>query len=405
MNINPMKNHLQLTRLVFTLVATSGLMAWVGCRTTPHRPPLTSELSRQDVTTAQINYELFDFVTQFSRRVERAADQIARDNPDSTVRRNALLWKLYAIPASYLATEHSDPLAMLVDLWALCIQQRAYFESGPGKDLFGPRQAVAIQACQELERKASDMATRFVKPEALTPARQDIIQWAGDHPLEDQLFTRPSIVTMVAEVFPDRAQGIFQTLDTVQAELADLKGRLALHMDHLPRQARWQAELLSDQVATQVVGESVTNAFALFTREREAILAAVNVQRIETLEAIRAERVAAMQSVSDQRVATLEETRKIMKEMLEEAGRMADTQREAILQAVETQRQEIFTELRADPIPLRHDVDSLVQATMDRAFSRLLLVLGISYVVLLGTAVCWYAIVRKHRRLDGVRPT
>ena len=91
MNTNPMKNHLRLTRLAFTLVVTSGVMAWVGCRTTPDRTPLAAELSRKDVSTAQVNYQLLDFVTGFSRGVEGVADRIASGGPDATVRRNALL--------------------------------------------------------------------------------------------------------------------------------------------------------------------------------------------------------------------------------------------------------------------------------------------------------------------------
>ena len=400
-----MKNHLRLTRLTIKFAITSVLMAMVGCRTTPNRPPLTSELSRQDVSSAQVNYQLFDFMTGFSRGVEGAADRIASGSLDATGRRNALLWKLNAIPACYLATEHSDPLAMLVDLWALCLQQTAYFESGAGKDLFGSQQALAIRASRRLEREISGIATNLMKPEVLVPARQEILQWAAEHPLEDHLFARESIMAVLAEAFPDRPQSIFQTLNTVQGELADLKGRLALHMDHLPRQARWQAELLAHQAAGPLVGAQMTNAFRMVAQEREAILAAINRQRIETLEVLRAERVAALQSVSDQRVATLEETRKIMKEMLAETGRLADTQREAVLQAVSAERKAILTELRAEPITLRHDVEPLVTSAMDRAFARLFLLLGISYVVLLVTALFCFALVKRHRRQAVTTPT
>ena len=401
MNTNPIKNHLLPTRLALVVATASGLIALAGCSTTPKPLPLTSELSRQDVTTAQINYQLFDFVTRFSRGVEQAADQIANDSPDATARRNALLWKLYAIPACYLATEHSDPLAMLVDLWALCVQQTAYFESGAGKDLFGRQQTVAIHASRKLESEISGMATNLVKPEALAPARKEIIQWANEHPLEDHLFARSSIVTMLAEAFPDRPAGIFQTLNTVQGELADLKGRLALHADVLPRQARWQAELLADQAAGPLVGAQMTNAFRMIALEREAILTAINRQRIETLEVLRAERVAALQSVSDQRVATLEETRKIMKEMLAETGRIADAQREALVQAVNTQRKAALADLRAEPLVLRHDVEPLVMSALDRVFARMFLLLGISYVVLLGTALLWHIWIRRQRGMAG----
>ena len=404
MNAHPMNDHLRLTRLAVTLISTIGWMACVGCRSTPDRPPLTSELSGQDVTTAQINYQLFDFVTRFSREVERSADQIAGSSYDVRVRRNALLWKLYAIPASCLAMEHSDPLAILVDLWALCAQQTAYFESGAGMDAFGSQQAVAIQAARAIESEISGVAAKLVKPDAFVLARQEIAEWADAHPLEDHLFARGSIITMLADAFPDRPKGIFQTLNTVQGELADFKGRLALHVDALPRQARWQAELLVDEAVGPLVGAQMTNAFRMVALEREAILAAINRQRMETLEVLRAERVAVLQSVSDQRVATLEESRKIMEEMLARTGRMADAQRDAVLQAVSAERKALFAELRAEPMTLRHDVEPLVTSAMDRAFGRVFLLLGVSYVVLLATALSWFALVQKRRRFENGAP-
>jgi hypothetical protein len=364
---------------------------------------MTTKLARSDVATEHINQSLFDFATGFSRTVERAADQIAGGSFDAAVRRNALLWKLNAIPAAYLAAEHADPLAMLVDLWALCAQQTAYFESGAGKDLFGAQQGVAVQASREMQREISNTAARFMKPEVLAFAQKEIGKWAANHPLQDHLFARPSIIAVLPEAFPNRPPGIFEALNTVQAELADAKGRLALQLDHLPRQARWQAELLADQISTDIVGVQLTNAYEFLTGEREAILDEINRQRVETVGAVRGERIATMESVSEQRVATLQEMRLIMKEMLAEAGRMADAQREAIVQALDTQRKEFLADVRANPVPLRHDVGPLIESAMDQAFARLLLLLGIIYIVLMGTALFWYALFRKHRHLNNLR--
>ncbi len=393
-----MNSHLLAIRLAFVPVLTSGLILLGGCSSIPERFRMTTKLAKSDVATEQINQSLFDFATGFSRTVERAADQIAQDSSEARARHNALLWKLNAIPAAYLAAEHADPLAMLVDLWALCVQQTMYFESGAGKDLFGAQQRVAVQASMKMQREISKTAAQFIKPEVLAFARKEIGKWAANHPLQDHLFARPSIIAVLPQAFPDRPPGIFEALNTVQAELADVKGRLALQFDHLPRQARWQAELLADQISTEIVGAQLTNAFEFFTSEREAILAEIDRQRVETIESVRAESGAALQSISDQRVATLEQVRLIMQEMLSEVGRVVDAQREAIVQVVDTQRKAIFADVRPGPMPFRHDMEQLVESAMDRAFARLLLLLGIVYVVLMGTALFWYALIRKHRR-------
>ena len=370
-------------RAALSLVMASSLAIMAGCATAPKRSPVTAELGRREITTAQIEYQLFDFVTRFSRQVEQAADQIASHSSNPTVRRNALLWKLYAIPAVQLATEHSDPLATLVDLWAFCVQQTTYFESGAGNDLFGKDQGVAIQTSRKLESEIAGIAAILMKSDALDLAHKEIVQWAAMHPLENHLFARSSIVTLVADVYPDRPVGFFESLNTVQAELANFKGRVALYADTLPRQARWQAELLIEQHGGPLVGAQLTNAFRLVALEREAIVSAINAQRMETLDALRAERIAALQSFSDQRVAILKETREIMQETLAAVGRLADTQRVATL-----------VELRAKPLVLQHDVERLVMATLDRGFVRVLWLLGISYVVLMVTAYFWWRLVR-----------
>jgi hypothetical protein len=384
-------------------VVYSGLwvVMFAGCSSTPSRPPLTAELSRQDVTTAQINYQLFDFVTQFSRVVEEASDQIAARSPDAQVRRNALLWKVYAVPASYLAIEHSDPLAILVDLWALCVQQTTYFESGAGRELFGDEQTLAIQTARKLEDEIYGIATDLVNAEAMGPARKEIDQWAETHPFENLLFARPSIVAMLAKAFPDRMQGLFQTLDSVQGEIGDLKGRLALQADILPRLARWQAELLLEQTAGQLIGTQLTNAFELIAVERAGIAEEINRQRIETLDAVRQERIAALESVSEQREATLAEMREILKETLADVQLLVDAQREALVRVVDEQRVATLADLRADPMPLRFDVEPLVMSAMDRIFLRVSLLLGIGYVVLLVTALIWNRWGRKLPREAG----
>ena len=83
---------------------------------------------------------------------------------------------------------------------------------------------------------------------------------------------------------------------------------------------------------------------------------------------------------------------------------MADAQREAVVQAVDTQREAVLAELRAEPITLRHDVEPLIMSALDRAFARLFVLLGISYVVLVATAFFWHRLTRHRRRMTDAAP-
>ncbi|MDC4225253.1 MAG: hypothetical protein MPW15_13715 [Candidatus Manganitrophus sp.] len=62
----------------------------------------------------------------------------------------------------------------------------------------------------------------------------------------------------------------FQTLNSMPAEIADLKVHLTLQMDQLPRQARWQAELMATDLAGRLVAQQLTSASQWVKTEREA---------------------------------------------------------------------------------------------------------------------------------------
>ncbi|MDC4225252.1 MAG: hypothetical protein MPW15_13710 [Candidatus Manganitrophus sp.] len=59
---------------------------------------LMTETKQAEVTRKEINYQLFDFVGRYSRRIEFAADQIAGATSDPKVQYQSLLWKLHAVP-------------------------------------------------------------------------------------------------------------------------------------------------------------------------------------------------------------------------------------------------------------------------------------------------------------------
>lgn len=337
------------------------VMLVAGCATRSKPAPLMEETKQAQVTRKEINYQLFDFVARYSRRIEFAADQIAGSTSNPEVQRQSLLWKLGAVPAASLAIVHQDPAAVLVDLWALCAQQTAYFTTGAGKHLFGDQQGVAVTTARQLETEAAAMATDLLRPELVVAAQEGIARWTAEHPLENHQFARTSIISMMARIFPDGTAGLSQTLNSMQAEVADLKGRLTLQMDHLPRQARWQAELVATDLAGRWVAQQLTSVFQWGKTEREVVLADIERQRLATLEAIRQERRIVLQGIEEMRKATL-------------------------------------AELRAQPLALQIDAEKTGSALVDRVFARLMVLFAVGYGVVLVTILLAYAFLRRQQR-------
>jgi len=372
-----------------------------GCMTAPHRPPLIEEVSRQELTHQEVGYPLFDFVARFSRVVESTADGMVAANPDPQIRRNALLWKINAVPAALLALEHQDHVAMVIDLWVFCLQMTAYLETGAGQGLFGDQQPVAIAAARELQGGIGGIAAEVIKAEALPEVKESIAQWAETHPLEDIHFARTSILSQDADLMNGQTTGLFGTVNTLAGQAADLRGILMLQADQMPRLARWQAELLIEETSERIVGALMTNAFALIGAERAIILESVDRQRKETiqtmLEAIQAERLAILEGILHERKVILLEVGKLVTETLDEFRSFVTTQRIEVAKMVDAQRRATIQDLRTEPLTLKHDVDAVIRSATDLVFGRLVILFGVSYVVLLGTLILGYFILRKPR--------
>jgi hypothetical protein len=62
---------------------------------------------------------------------------------------------------------------------------------------------------------------------------------------------------------------------------------------------------------------------------------------------------------------------------------------------VDSQRREAIEDLRAEPLPLWHDVDAEIRLAADLIFAHVFLLLGVSYVLLVATGVFGYALFRR----------
>jgi hypothetical protein len=290
--------------------------------------------------------------------IEVAADAVAAATTDSQLRRRALLWKIELVPAFYQALLNADPLAGVLDAWALSVQLEAYLETGPGSSWLGPAQPIALQGAHKVRSEIEVMARQVAKsPGGFQKARAYVEGWAKAHPIDGSLASRPSILTeLAAEASKASDISVFQVVGDLPATVNDIAQRLDIYAAYLPKAGRWQAALMVDELSDRTEAQRVvatlqsveklterTNlllspetlraaldtASAEVRRERLAALASVDEQRTETLAYLTREREAGVAALDAQR-------RDVMADM--------DRQRTALLQQLDALRKQSFSD-------------------------------------------------------------
>jgi hypothetical protein len=334
--------------------------------------------------------------------VEAAADAIRTRSTDPGLRRRALLWKIEVIPAFYLALFNGDPLAAVLDAWVLSIQIEQWLESGPGKEAFSPLQSVAIEAARKVRLEIEAAATRVARsPQGFERARTTVETWAHAHPIDGPLSSRPSILPELAEMAAAGTEmSVFQAVGNIPATVADLATRIDIYTAQLPGAARWQAELLTEQM---VDGEDVQRILATL-RSVEALTDRTNVLLApEGLQAaldiatgrVRGERIAALASIDQQRVETLA---------------YLTREREAMVAAIGVERRDAMADVDRQRLALMQQLDDLRRHALtdaDQLASRIIQrgALAVA-VLLLFAAALTLAVLRlaPRRRAPGGTP-
>ncbi|MDZ4783061.1 MAG: hypothetical protein SGJ19_22680 [Planctomycetia bacterium] len=214
----------------------------VGCRTTPTPQGL---LERQSVdarlSSRQLRVMVNEFTVHFVDRIEVSADQLLANTSDPAIRRNALLWKINGTSACFQAASRPDPLAAYLDVWILNRQMTLYFESATGRQLFGPGQSLVLEECQSLERRLLSI-DRAVGGE-LRFGKEFVTKFATDYPVRSLYFDREPIASRYIEEVQEPAKELMHVVGNLDESVTELKQLGTVYAKHLPKQARWEAEL------------------------------------------------------------------------------------------------------------------------------------------------------------------
>ena len=120
---------------VGTAAVLVALAAWACAPKVAHRQTDVMEKAGTiTVSAAELRAAVNALADRFADQIEETADRIGAATPDPAIRRRALAFKIDAVPAVYTAAFRADPLAGVIDAWALAYQVDHYLKDGAGRD-------------------------------------------------------------------------------------------------------------------------------------------------------------------------------------------------------------------------------------------------------------------------------
>ena len=376
---------------------------------------LEQESPNAKVSSRQLRIVLDDLVLQYSSQVELAADQIIAENKDPRVCKNALMWKMNGIASCFQAASRRDPLGAYFDIWILNKQALGLFDSSNESPLFGESQQIAISATQQIELMLAEVLDLI--GDDLPVNEAFAITFAQEHPIHDLYFKRASITanyTKYIDSIKIKGPELLGVVGDIDQQLDQLQRLSSMYAEFLPKQARWNGELMimetlqSNAVIASLQNMSLAaNGVAAIADTTQAIPNLIERERNLLNDAITDERIATMAALEKMRSETLnsfqEERIAVMKKI--------ESERDTVLNAVQEQRIAATKDLSQLGTDSFVKVDQVLDAKIDdiakhgsdlidHGFWRLLQLLGTLAVLTLlcGTA---FVQIRKHQRLSA----
>ena len=295
---------------------------------------------RSDFRLEPLRQRMHEYSITFAAEVDLAATSIEQRATDATVRRNAMLWRVRAIPEMRKAGFRLEPIAALIDTWIFARQMDQLFSDGGGAGAFGTFQPEAIEVSRRLVEQVREIGGSIaVSPEARVEfERKYIDPWLAEHPLRDITFVRESPIARFAD--QSRAGGdMVQSVGTMEELAVSLSQQARIYLGDLPRQVRGEVELMRSDIlppesvaamqgdlhlsaaAADRIASIAEGVLPLILNERRIVLEEISRQRALVMEAVSVEqeravgtlvrsfaqeRTEMLRSFELQRLATLE---------------------------------------------------------------------------------------------------
>jgi hypothetical protein len=363
------------------------ILLFSGCASRSTRK--TSSIKRVknvNVSATELSYRNQSLLAVYSSQIEVAADQIIEASTSALTRRQALLWKSEAIPVLQRSLLNTDPVAAVIDTWAFIFQMNAYMEQPAVRNGLSPFEQVPHEAVREMEFEMEELVRTAAPSADIEDIQRRVRIWANEHPIQTGLSGRKSPDSdLIRGTYQDDL-GALSSLTALQEGLGDITARLDSYNAYLPKQARWQAELLANDFNRDpAIGMAASNLTILAKAAQQG---ASNLDRIPQM-AARARRLA-IADVDQQRLAVQAfltgERERIADEMTQQridavadlrGERLAATadlraERQIVLDAVHTEEVGAMSDLREFSQQTLNDFDRRSRHLADHFFWRIL---------------------------------
>ena len=310
--------------MISVIMVVTVLFTLSGCFSAQKETALMKETG---ATASIVEYKvrLNEFGHRFSGIVELTADEIISKASDNEIKKKALLWKIYAIPAMIRSLSINDPIAAGIDAWILSVQMLQYFEEGYGKDLFGEYQNLAISASKLIVSDFEQLARELRGNDDISKGQKIAKDWANENPIKNNKFLRVSALDKVANIIGSEDIDLGAAVGNIALSVDELKNQITLYTDFLPKQIKWQAQyelynFLGDSLvdksinnidrivlSTERISKTIEESPELIREIENKTFLELNKQRLETLQLISRERMALFDFVTNERMAIMEQ--------------------------------------------------------------------------------------------------
>jgi len=354
------------SRLCPLLILIPICIGGVSCL--PKVQPSTVELpDSSTVQTREARGWVYEIANKLAGILELAADRIIEQAEDPMVRHNALEWKAAAIPALQRASFQPNPVLAIADVWLFTIQMQNALRGDFGRRRFGEHALDAAETTGEME----EIILQFIVDKGGNPRQNGnydaFHKYAVANPIVGSISSRPTAGAILVDRVRAGKVGAIATLGSLVEGFADLSDRLSVYGEQLPKQARWQAELLLFDIGLDKVDfDAVVEDMARIGRTADVLTGfadGVPIHIDKGLEELLPPIEQAVQSVDLTGIyATFDD--------------IIAAQLAVALAAVTAEREAVIDEVREERVAATADVERLANQIVDRSFTQLETLVG-----------------------------
>lgn len=259
-------NHINAMRTGF-LILISGLMIG-GCVIGPlDGKDQFDKPSLSPARAAGLRRELDAFQEETEAGIEAAADRIVHNTVSNDTRRAALLLKTRFVDRLDDKLREPNAVVATVDALVICLQALQFIEGADGARLFGEDQAIAIEAVRRAAHRIEAILARYTPTGTLPKLRGEVRRYAAKHPFTGEFHEpEPASTRLDAGMFRGLQKLLSAPLAPFRAAEGVKEGADAFRdfnktVGDLPREIRWEAELLLLSIERNEVARSALRSF------------------------------------------------------------------------------------------------------------------------------------------------